>query len=484
MRRRGSRVAVHSDVGRSSSTVLSSHGRRSSLVAGVRRHVLRRAVVHRRHSVEVSSSGHTVVRVVASSSSSVTHSIVSFSLNLRLNSFSVRSVPDHRENGANSLDKLSTLSGFGVIESSLNDIVGEGVTKETFKPLLDEKLIDDGASTGSVGDSDTLLDNVRRELLSGESRNVSEELANDSLDESVVVQIENVLNNVVTESVLNEGERVVGNLGDELNTLTLGSVVDTALKDTASVTVSCDFDTVSSDGVVDELVVFGREVVEALLNDVVTVEILDERDDVEIEREDQALNLTLSREEIDHLLNGASSVHVERDGNEFSSDRFNESVTLFVGSVLEETLSEVVGERIRHELSEVREDFVEDHVAVFGVSILEFLLEVTATELILAKRKHISLKIFEPESSETVRAHSTRVPITSRSESSTGSRTIVNESVGIVNVSSGSSSEERSCERVDNVRRSRRRECLGVEVEVRELIVESIDSSHTVGLDS
>ena len=72
------------------------------------------------------------------------------------------------------------------------------VTKETFKPLLDEKLIDDGASTGSVGDSDTLLDNVRRELLSGESRNVSEELANDSLDESVVVQIENVLNNVVT----------------------------------------------------------------------------------------------------------------------------------------------------------------------------------------------------------------------------------------------------------------------------------------------
>jgi hypothetical protein len=72
---------------------------------------------------------------------------------------------------------------------------------------------------------------------------------------------------------LNESERVVGNLGNELNSLTLGSVIDTSLKDATSVTVSRDLDAVGSDGVVDELVVFRRKVVQALLDDVVTVEI-------------------------------------------------------------------------------------------------------------------------------------------------------------------------------------------------------------------
>lgn len=72
---------------------------------------------------------------------------------------------------------------------------------------------------------------------------------------------------------MNKGERVVGDFGNKLNTLTLGSVVDASLKDATSMTMSRNFDTVSSDGVVDELVVFWRKVVEALLNDVVTVEI-------------------------------------------------------------------------------------------------------------------------------------------------------------------------------------------------------------------
>jgi hypothetical protein len=393
------------------------------------------------------------------------------------------------------------------------------VAEKTLESLLDEEFVDDRSSTSSIGNSDTLLDDVRRELLSREGRNVSKELTDDSLDETVVVQIENVLDDVVTlrevktivsfcsaeerkrenqetyESVLNESERVVGNLGNELDTLTLGSVIDTALEDATSVTVSSDFNAVGSDRVVDELVVFRREVVEALLNDVVSVEILDESNDVKVEGEDETLNLTLGREEVDHFLNGAGSVHVERDRNEFTSDRLDEGVTLFVGGVFEKALSEVVGERIRHELGEMGEDFVEDHVSVFWVTILELLLEVSATELILAEREHVyskeaglrqsssfsfsdsrcedakmreltSLEIFEPETSETIRAHSSRVPVTSRTESTTSSSTIVNESVRVVNVSSRSTSEERSGERVDNIGGSRGRESFGVEVEL------------------
>ena len=61
------------------------------------------------------------------------------------------------------------------------------------------------------------------------------------------------------------------------------------------------------------------------------------------------------------------------------------------------------------------------------------------------------MKIFEPESSKAVRTHSTRVSITSRSESTTRASTIINESSRIVNVSSGTASEEGRSKRVDNV---------------------------------
>ena len=58
---------------------------------------------------------------------------------------------------------------------------------------------------------------------------------------------------VVTVRILNEGECVIGDLVNELHALMIGSVVDTTLQDAASVSVSGDFDTVGSNGVVDEL---------------------------------------------------------------------------------------------------------------------------------------------------------------------------------------------------------------------------------------
>ena len=93
------------------------------------------------------------------------------------------------------------------------------------------------------------------------------------------------------ESILDERERVVRDFGNELNPLRLRSVIDTSLQHTTSVSVSTtiessatsqrgekernerDFDAVRSHGVVNELVVLRRKVVETLLNDVVTVEI-------------------------------------------------------------------------------------------------------------------------------------------------------------------------------------------------------------------
>jgi hypothetical protein len=58
---------------------------------------------------------------------------------------------------------------------------------------------------------------------------------------------------IVTVRILNERERVVGDLVDELHALMIGRVVDTTLQDAAPVPMSGDFDTISSYSVVDEL---------------------------------------------------------------------------------------------------------------------------------------------------------------------------------------------------------------------------------------
>jgi hypothetical protein len=90
-------------------------------------------------------------------------------------------------------------------------------------------------------------------------------------------------------------------------------VVHATLKNTAAVAVSGNLDAVGGDGVVDELVVFRSQLVEALLDDVVAVQILDEHNNVETKRDDDRVDLTTSGQEVDHLLDSASTVHVERD---------------------------------------------------------------------------------------------------------------------------------------------------------------------------
>jgi hypothetical protein len=87
-------------------------------------------------------------------------------------------------------------------------------------------------------------------------------------------------------------------------------------------------------------------VVQALLDDVVTIEVLDEGDDVQVQGHDESLDLSLRREKVDHLLNRAGTVHVEGDLDEVSGDRLDQRVPLFVGAVLEELLREVVAKWI------------------------------------------------------------------------------------------------------------------------------------------
>ncbi len=86
---------------------------------------------------------------------------------------------------------------------------------------------------------------------------------------------------------------VIRDFRDELNALLLGCVVDTALENAATVPVSGNFDTVDSDGIINELVVRRNETVQALLDDVVAIEVLDEGHDMRRESSDNGNNLVV-----------------------------------------------------------------------------------------------------------------------------------------------------------------------------------------------
>jgi hypothetical protein len=73
--------------------------------------------------------------------------------------------------------------------------------------------------------------------------------------------------------------------------LSLRGVIDAALEDAAAVTVGRHLNAVTGNGIVDELVVLSAQMVQAALHNVVSVEILDERDDSGLEPTGDETNL-------------------------------------------------------------------------------------------------------------------------------------------------------------------------------------------------
>jgi len=97
------------------------------------------------------------------------------------------------------------------------------------------------------------------------------------------------------------------------------------------------------------LVVLGDQSVQTLLDDVVSVEILDESDDIQTERQDDApdlVGLPGVAKEVDHLLNSSGTVHVQGDADEIVGDRLADDISLLLGRVFQELLAEVVTEGV------------------------------------------------------------------------------------------------------------------------------------------
>lgn len=96
---------------------------------------------------------------------------------------------------------------------------------------------------------------------------------------------------MLTKGILDEVEAVGRNLAHKVDLLEARGVIDAALEHAATVTVGTDNDTVVTNCIEDELSILGLEMVKALLDDVVSVQILDQSDDLATQSVDDHLNL-------------------------------------------------------------------------------------------------------------------------------------------------------------------------------------------------
>jgi hypothetical protein len=125
-----------------------------------------------------------------------------------------------------------SLSRVAVIENSLNDIVSVAVPKKFLQSRSVQDFSNKVLSDLRVGDSDALFDNIGREsaisvhsssvaaeegeniLLDRKTADVSDKSPDQRFREPSIVQIENVLNHIVSERILNEVKRVEDDLSD------------------------------------------------------------------------------------------------------------------------------------------------------------------------------------------------------------------------------------------------------------------------------
>jgi len=196
--------------------------------------------------------------------------------------------------------------------------------------------------------AETLLNHIRAELLLGQLRNTTSEHSNQRLGKDGLIEIEDVLNNVVSKRILDQNIGIVGDLANQPSFLITGGMIDTALKNAAAVAVGSHINTVSSNSIKDKLGVYRRELIEALLDDVVAVQVLNQFDDTVSKSSDDGLDLARSGDEFNHLLEGPSSVLVQSNANKLAGGILNENGALLIVAVLKELLAEVVSEWIGH----------------------------------------------------------------------------------------------------------------------------------------
>lgn len=291
-------------------------------------------------------------RVVGGKTTVTVHLVVL--LDLGSNTATVRGMTNSRHERTNLINERGLLVVIGIVHGSLNHVVCEGIAKHPLKLGRVDHLLHELTTKLIAGGTETLFDDVGTELLTSKSRHTADHALTQGLGESGFAKVKNVLDNVVAEWVLDEGKDVLGDGADELTLLLARGMIDTALEHTASMAVSANSDNVMTHSVDNELDILLLEVVQAFLNDMVAIEVLNELDDLVLKSLGDKLDLVWTVDELDHLLQSTSAVLVEGNLDHVLGSCLDESGTLLIVGVLEQLLTQVIAEWIYEALVRVR----------------------------------------------------------------------------------------------------------------------------------
>lgn len=95
-------------------------------------------------------------------------------------------------------------------------------------------------------------------------------------------------------------------------------------------------------------------------------------------------------------------MHVQRNVDQIRGDGVADEVALFIRSIFQQLLAEIIAERVGHQIGEVGKGLVEDDVSVFRGTFLQLLLEITTTMLIFAQAGNFTDEVLKTGTSKAV----------------------------------------------------------------------------------
>src|SRR5439155_21467984 len=122
-----------------------------------------------------------------------------------------------------------------------------------------------GTLSLEVGGAEAFLDDIGTEFLLGQCWYTAREAETQRLCELGFIEVKDVLNDVIAERILNEGESIFGDAGDELSALVSGRMVNAALQHATAMAMCPDNDAVLANRIVDEFAVLSAEPIQAFL---------------------------------------------------------------------------------------------------------------------------------------------------------------------------------------------------------------------------
>lgn len=195
-------------------------------------------------------------------------------------------------------------------------------------------------------------------------------------------QLTDVLHNIIAKLILHQVEGLCDDLVDQSLLLGADRMVNATLQYAAAMAMASHSQGIQSNGLEDKVRVRWAKMVQALLNYVVAIEVLDEAYNVRGQCVDDCIGLLRALDGLNHLLQSSSSMLVLGNVDHVRGSVVDENGALLGSAMLQELLAQIVSERILHKLDNMVLDFIKDDGKVLLAVLVNLLLKEAASVLV------------------------------------------------------------------------------------------------------